>query len=550
MKNTPDFFHGLFAGVSLLSGLFLTGCASPGPEAVVEFQNVGINGKPAHLLLDTGSAATLLTGSGADRLGVKVTPPSAAAEARAVNGRVALGVSEPAQVTMGGQTFTVPLPVLDLPWYVYQASETDGLVSWAEVRNNILVFDGDKRTIGAVANLPAETAGWLKLKIRPNAHLLLELPVADGTTGVLLVDTGDPSGVSLPPAEWKAWRAAHPQALTASSTYYTPGSGVVKGELAWADEIKLGSLTVTDVAVRLADASESGIIRNFAGTLGLYALTRLDLVVDGISGYAYLKSKPGPGPYFPSINRPGVTEDSAKTAAGTDNWKVTDTVQVQFSNLLERAAAQNYAANDYASALANLNHILELNPEDTAAYSNRATVKMNLGDSSGAIADYSHIIDQDPKNFLVIRDRGIARDVAGDLAGALADFDQAVELRPNGSINPQPHLYRLLLQRQLGRPVDDISAAVAGWRQGWPKTNGQFLTGSLTEADYLAAAGKGEAAPVRRQQREAYYFIGMMRLIKGDQAGAKDFFQKCVAMGRGVNANDYLLSQGELARMK
>jgi len=554
MKNTPEFNCILFAGVGLLSGIFLTGCGSAGPQTRVEIQNAVINGQPARFALDTGAPTTMLFSTGADRLDLKVTPPSVKAQVRAsMNKGVALGSTDPVQVSLGGQTFTTPLKVLKLPWYLPDSLGVDGLVGWAEIRDNILVFDGDKRTISSVANVPEETTGWLKLKVRQNPHLFLELPRPDGTTGIIMVDTGNPSGVSLPPAEWKTWRTAHPQAPSVSMTYYSPESGAVDGEIAWADEIALGALSLTDVAVQEADSSESREIRNYAGTIGLYALSRLDLVVDGKNGFAYLQPKPAPGPYFPGFDRPGVTKDSARNSPGDEDWTVADNVHIQPPPLPTDSsigsAHKKYKAKDYAGAIADLTNVIEQNPEDLTALSDRANTSLILGDNESAVADFNQILKLDSKNFLAYRDRGVAREIQGDFDGALADFNQAITLRPNGSINPLPHLYRITLLLRTGRSSENSATEVAGLKEGWPKMNAQFITGSLSETAYLAAAAKGDEAAVRQQQAAVFYYIGMKRLISGDQTGARDSFQKCLATGES-EANEYLLAQGELTRLK
>jgi lipoprotein NlpI len=89
---------------------------------------------------------------------------------------------------------------------------------------------------------------------------------------------------------------------------------------------------------------------------------------------------------------------------------------------------------------------------------------------------------------------------------------------------------------------------VAAWPEGWPKTVGQFLAGVPDEATLLAAAAKGDAKVVPGQQCEADYFIGLTRLIGGDETGARDFWGKCVATDL-KDFNEYQLSKAELARL-
>ena len=120
----------------------------------------------------------------------------------------------------------------------------------------------------------------------------------------------------------------------------------------------------------------------------------------------------------------------------------------------------------------------------------------------------------------------MVREFLGDAAGALADYDQAITLNPAGATYSR--LYRQLLQLQQGTVPADFVQTVGGWQEGWTKTIGQFLTGQRDEAALFAAAEKSDQEPVTGQRCEAWYFAGQMRLLKGDQTGAREAFQKDV----------------------
>ena len=109
-------------------------------------------------------------------------------------------------------------------------------------------------------------------------------------------------------------------------------------------------------------------------------------------------------------------------------------------------------------------------------------------------------------------------------------------------------LYRQLLQLHQGTAPADFAPTVSGWKEGWAKTIGQFLTGQRDEAALFAAAEKSDEEPVSGQLCEAWYFAGQMRLLKGDRAGAREAFQKSVATDQR-NYNEYLFAQAALARL-
>jgi tetratricopeptide (TPR) repeat protein len=471
--------------------------------------------------LDTGSPSLVLYDAGARRLNLKFAR-----------------VSEPAKVTVGGETFTAPLPIFDLPWYYRLPGAScgvDGLVGWPEIRDNILVFDAGRRTIRRIEQLPPETAGWLKLKTVPDRWLLLEAPLADGKTAAILVDTGDPSGFGMMPTQWQEWKAAHPEALLTSHKGDTASFGAYKFQVAWADEIKLGALTLTDLPVENMPPGEATFLQKetpaakTVWSLGMYALMRMDFIVDWKSGFAYLHPKPPPGPPYPGVKRPGVKNDSEK---GRD-WTVAQNVRLSSDNLFVTSGEIKWGKNDFEGALADYTQALELNPNNADACTDRGDARSFLGNQDGAIADYNHALEFNPNNADAYSGRGGARELQGDFSEALSDYDKGIELKPDDSVYER--LFRQTLLLRLGRPPGDFSKTVAAWKGGWTKSIGLFLAGKLDEKALLAAAKKSDAEPVAGQNCEAYYYIGMMRLSKGDKAGAREAFQKC----RAVVLKDY-----------
>jgi lipoprotein NlpI len=89
---------------------------------------------------------------------------------------------------------------------------------------------------------------------------------------------------------------------------------------------------------------------------------------------------------------------------------------------------------------------------------------------------------------------------------------------------------------------------VAKWKDGWPKTIGLYLSGALPEKDFLAQAAQGTAKTVSGQQCQADYYIGITRLLAGDTAAAKEFFEKCLATNV-TNFFVFTFARAELARL-
>jgi tetratricopeptide (TPR) repeat protein len=573
---------GRWVSLSLVAAtLFLSGCKNTDPTTRVVFPGVMVNQHEAHFLLDTGSDSTMLDSSATARLGVKT---NTAVPDLPVNGKMSesIALTGPLPITAGGETFNAQLPIDRSPWLIrwLTSNDHDGLIGWPEVRNNLLVFNPDWRTVSVADTLPAETAGWVRLGVGESEVFTLETKLPDGSTERLLVDTGDPMGVGLSAALWREWRAAHPKAPSTTRVYATPGIGLVKREEAWADEIQLGNLRLTDVPVYEVPPGVAEQFDNFAAALGMYALARMDLVVDAKNHTAYAHPRPPPGPPYPGLKRPGAPKPSAKTRPANLNWVVTpdvtldrDSFLVQSARykvygkdfdgaiadcdqalkldpankdaLLARGGAKD-GKEDYDGAAADFSRIVELDPEDVAARLGRAQLRLDHTDAAGAILDLNAVLDHEPGNATAVTARAEARQINGDLAGALADFGAAMNLDPDNS--NYFRLYSRLLQLRMGSPPAGFSESIARWRNRWPKTLGRFIEGEVSERGLLAAARRRGEEPVIGQQCEASYFIGIMRELRGDAAGARDCFEKCIATGQ-KDYFEYTFAKGELARI-
>lgn len=460
-----------------------------------------INGQPARLFVDTGANC------------MAVFKPEA--------GRLSLGkgeMSDPATVVIGGQTNTGPIPIVWGP-----AGEADGLVGWPEIRNNpILVFDADRREIRRADKLPPETQGWLKLRIIPNRWLMLEAPLDNGGTGTIYVDTGAPAAVQVPPDEWKTWRQAHPQAALTTRRATVQSFGAFNFKVAWADEYRLGPLRLTDLAVQNTGAGEADFLqRNAPGSkmvwaLGMYALARMDMILDTRAGFAYVHPRSPPGPPYPGVIRTGYTNDLNHEVPSPANWRVARNVLFSGDDLFVVSGNWKWRQRDFAGAKADYEQALKLNPDNADARSGR----------------------------------GEAREIEGDFAGAVSDYDRCIELSPDTS--DYERLYRQTILWRLGQEPADTANGVAGCKTEWTRIVGRFLTGSLNEQSLAEEADKPHGnlpeETVSDQRAMAIYYMGMARLAKGDRAGARLDFEKCKKV---IDAGDdeYLFACAELERL-
>ena len=86
---------------------------------------------------------------------------------------------------------------------------------------------------------------------------------------------------------------------------------------------------------------------------------------------------------------------------------------------------------DHQAAIADCDKALEINPNLAWAYSNRGIAKSRLGDHQAAVADYDRALEINPNLAGAYSNRGDAKSDLGDHQAAIADYDRALEINPN-----------------------------------------------------------------------------------------------------------------------
>jgi hypothetical protein len=266
-----------------------------------------INGNPVRFAFDTGTGASLvLFSTAAQRLGLKVTPP----DRRPDPGRVAVGMTELCNVSIGEDEFQTSVREIEVPPYLKEKGDVigDGVLGWPAC-NNILLLDFVSHKITFKEKVPRESFAWMKFSIPTNENTLtLELSTNQNIKSILALDSGLSYGVMLNPKKWNEWKLAHTNQPTTFEYFNSPSLGLVVAEESWADKISLGSITLTDVPVMEASSTEAALFSTpqteYEATLGFAALKRLSITIDAKKKFAYLKPKKTPSlPY--SHNRLG-----------------------------------------------------------------------------------------------------------------------------------------------------------------------------------------------------------------------------------------------------
>jgi tetratricopeptide (TPR) repeat protein len=132
--------------------------------------------------------------------------------------------------------------------------------------------------------------------------------------------------------------------------------------------------------------------------------------------------------------------------------------QVLVTRLLARAQ-EKARQGDFQGAIADCTLAIQLDPQNSRAYSQRGSARYKSGDLAGAIADYTQVIQLagDARAYF---NRGIARYRLEDYEGAVADYTQALGLNPQWAVAyyNRGNAYRQLNQQQ--QAIEDYSRAI------------------------------------------------------------------------------------------
>lgn len=100
-----------------------------------------------------------------------------------------------------------------------------------------------------------------------------------------------------------------------------------------------------------------------------------------------------------------------------------------FTQLLDKAEK-----GDTKEAIADLNWVLQADPQDAQAYCCRGVVRCKMGNYREAIADFNQALRLNFQDAIVYRNRGKARSFLGDHQGAIADFNQVIQILPQDAL--------------------------------------------------------------------------------------------------------------------
>jgi hypothetical protein len=250
-----------------------------------------VNDQPVRLLIDTRSGSTALFAHAAKRIGLEWTPPAQAP----APGRLAAGRSHVARFDTGSGPVPFVFNVADVPQY--EQAGIDGVLSWTNLKGEILFLDGERRQFAAIAAIPEWAKDWPRYPIKTGTSgLVMQTGNSD-----ILIDTVNDAGLVLGEQQWRKWTRQQAGAPYTLKAYRIPQKGPVVERVYHAERFTAGSFELGTILVERDSGSSAA---DYDLSLGLEALSRLLIIADIPNGVVYVKpSQTAPSP--PDYNRLG-----------------------------------------------------------------------------------------------------------------------------------------------------------------------------------------------------------------------------------------------------
>lgn len=100
------------------------------------------------------------------------------------------------------------------------------------------------------------------------------------------------------------------------------------------------------------------------------------------------------------------------------------------AELLLAQAIKALGAGEEQPSLAILNKVIAVHPDFAEAWNKRATVYFMIGRYDDSLADINHVLDLEPRHFGALSGLGMIKQQQGDKKAALAAFRDALAVNP------------------------------------------------------------------------------------------------------------------------
>lgn len=146
--------------------------------------------------------------------------------------------------------------------------------------------------------------------------------------------------------------------------------------------------------------------------------------------------------------------------AASEDFKVeTARVQVERVSALLASGEEKLLAGDYEGAAADLSAVLELDPQQATAHSQRGVARAKLANFDGALADYTRALELDPDLYIAHYNRGRIYAQRQDYQEAIADFTAVLEAKPDFARALANRGFARAELKEYERAISDLQAA-------------------------------------------------------------------------------------------
>jgi TPR repeat protein len=162
----------------------------------------------------------------------------------------------------------------------------DGLFGWPAVQGKIVRVDWSAMSVSLLPSLPDDVDQYSRFQLVTNVPVAA-IRTTDGGPGLIYLDTGATAWVSLSTARWNRWIKDNPNQPTTLESGFSPGAGMFAKELKWADYLRIGALTFTNMPVEEETYKWPCLDAHF----GIGALRRFDLIFDLTKQMVYFRNR-------------------------------------------------------------------------------------------------------------------------------------------------------------------------------------------------------------------------------------------------------------------
>ncbi|KAK1759249.1 small glutamine-rich tetratricopeptide repeat-containing protein 2 [Echria macrotheca] len=181
---------------------------------------------------------------------------------------------------------------------------------------------------------------------------------------------------------------------------------------------------------------------------------------------------------------PSAASAAASKSAPKSAAEPTEEQKKQAESLKSKGNAA-MAQKDHAAAISFYTQALELNPNNAIYLSNRAAAHSGAGDHASAIADAEAAVAIDPKYTKGWSRLGLARFVLGNAKGAMEAYKQGMEHEGNGGSETMRKGYETAKRRVEELAAEEAASSPSPSARGAPGGGGGGL------ADLLGGGGPG-----------------------------------------------------------